>query len=275
LYVVDEDASTLSFGSGFDENTAIRAAFLQNQILLGRHKAFLAMRRTDHEDFGNHTTWNAEYAVEISDALTLNLGFGHAFRAPDATDRYGYGGNADLQPEVADEWQLGLHYAPTSRHNIQLELYANDIEDLVEFDFESFTLRNLDRAEIRGAHLGYEFQGDSFVVRADLVRQRADNAITSQRLLRRAEETASVSYTQNLGAHRLGLSILASGDREDFGGAGLPGYVVVNLTSQLQLSADWQLNVRFENLADTEYQTAANYRMQERSGFIELKYRWR
>lgn len=274
LYAVDEDASTLSFGSGFDENTSIRAAFLQNQILLGRHKAFLAIRLTDHEDFGNHTTWNAEYAVEISDALTLNLGFGHAFRAPDATDRYGYGGNADLQPELADEWQLGLRYAPATRHSIQLELYANDIEDLIEFDFQSFTLRNLDKAEIRGAHLGYEFQGESFVVRADIVRQKADNAITSQRLLRRAEKTASVSYTQSFGAHRLGLSILASGDREDFGGARLPGYVVANLTSQLQLSADWQLNLRIENLADTEYQTAANYRMQERSGFIELRYRW-
>lgn len=274
LYAVEEDASTLSFGSGFDEDTSIRAAFLQNQLLLGRHKAFFAIRMTDHGDFGNHTTWNAEYALEISDALSLNLGFGHAFRAPDATDRYGYGGSEDLQPELADEWQLGLHYTPATRHSVQLELYANDIEDLIEFDFQSFTLRNLDKAEIRGVHLGYEYQGDSFAVRADIVRQQADNVITAQRLLRRAEKTASVSYTHNFGAHRLGLSVLASGDREDFGGARLPGYVVANLTGQLQLSADWQLNVRVENLADTEYQTAANYRMQERSGFVELRYRW-
>ena len=274
LYAVEEDASTLSFGSGFDEDTSIRAAFLQNQLLLGRHKAFLAIRLTDHEDFGKHTTWNAEYAVEISEALTMNLGFGHAFRAPDATDRFGFGGNADLKPELADEWQLGLHYAPGTRHRIQLEMYANDIEDLIEFDLQSFTLRNLDKAEIRGVQLGYEFQGDSFTVRADIVGQRADNAVTSQRLLRRAEETASVSYTQAIGAHRLGLSVLASGDREDFAGARLPGYVVANLTGQLQLSADWQLSARIENLGDTEYQTAANYRMQERSGFIELRYRW-
>lgn len=274
LYGVEENASTLSFGSRFNEKTAIRAAFLQDQISLGRHKGFLAIRLTDHEDFGNHTTWNAEYAVEISDALTLNLGFGHAFRAPDATDRYGFGGNADLRPELADERQLSLRYAPGTRHSIQLELYANDIEDLIEFDMQTFTLKNLDKAEIRGAQLGYEYQGDNFAVRADIVRQKADNAITSQRLLRRAEETATLSYTQNIGAHRLGLSVLASGDREDFGGARLPGYVVANLTGQLRLSADWQLNARIENLADTEYQTAANYRMQDRSGFIELRYRW-
>jgi vitamin B12 transporter len=72
----------------------------------------------------------------------------------------------------------------------------------------------------------------------------------------------------------LGLSILASGNREDFGGVELPGFVVANLTGQLQLGDEWQLNARIENLADTEYQTAANYRMQERSGFLELRYRW-
>jgi vitamin B12 transporter len=274
LYVVDEDASSLSFGSGFDEKTLTRAVFLQNQLTLERHRGFAALRLTHHENFGSHTTWNAEYAFEITDAVTLNLGLGHAFRAPDASDRFGFGGNPDLDPELADERQLGLRYAPGERHSVNFELYANSIEDLIEFDFQTFTLQNLDEAEIRGAQLGYEYRGESFVLRADLVRQRAENAATGARLLRRAEQTATISYTHSIGAHRLGLSILASGDREDFGGVELPGFVVANLTGQLQLGDQWQLNARIENLADTEYQTAANYRMQERSGFLELKYRW-
>jgi len=81
-----------------------------------------------------------------------------------------------------------------------------------------------------------------------------------------------VSYTQDVGRHRLGLSVLASGDREDFGGVVLPGYVVASLTGQLQLSRNLQLNARVENLLDTDYQTAADFRMQGRSAFIELKY---
>ena len=274
VFVVEEHASTLSFGSGFDEDTSTRAVFMQDQLSLGRHKGFVALRLTDHENFGNQTTWNAEYAFGISDALTLNLGLGHAFRAPDATDRFGFGGSPDLRPETADERQLGLRYAPGGRHSIEFELYANDIDDLIEFDFQSFTLQNLSKAEVRGAQLGYEYRGEHYVLRADLVRQNADNGISDARLLRRAEETATVSYSHNVGAHRLGLSILASGDREDFGGVRLPGYVLTNLTVQLQLSDAWQLNARIENLLDAEYQTAANYRMQERSGFIDLKYRW-
>jgi vitamin B12 transporter len=274
LFAVDETARTLSFGSGFDEDTAIHAIFVQDQISLGRHKGFVALRFTDHENFNSHTTWNAEYAFEISEVLTLNLGLGHAFRAPDATDRFGFGGSPDLKPELADERQLGLRYVPGDRHSFGLELYTNDIDDLIEFDLQTFTLANLNKAEIRGAQISYEYRGDRFVLRADIVRQTAEDTTTGARLLRRAEKTATVSYTQNIGAHRLGLSVLASGDREDFGGIQIAGYVVANFTGQLQLSDRWQLNARIENLLNAEYQTAANYRMQERSGFLELKYRW-
>ncbi len=275
VYAVAEEARSLSFGSGFDEDTDVRAVFLQDQLTVGRHKAFAAVRLSDHDAFGRHTTWNAEYSFEIDDAWTISAGLGHAFRAPDATDRFGFGGNPDLEPETADEAQLGLRYAPGGRHSVDLELYANDIDDLIEFDLQSFTLQNIEKAEIRGAQLGYEFRGERFAIRADFVKQTADNALTGTRLLRRAEESATLAFTQSIGEHRLGVSVIASGDREDFGGARLAGYVLTNLTAQVQLTGQWQLNTRIENLFDTEYQTAADYRMQERSGFVELKYRWR
>jgi vitamin B12 transporter len=105
------------------------------------------------------------------------------------------------------------------------------------------------------------------------VKQRAENPATGARLLRRAEESVTVSYTQDIGRHRLGLSVLASGDREDFGGVVLPGYVLASLTGQLQLTQSLQLNARVDNVLDVDYQTAADFRMQGRSAFIELKYR--
>lgn len=278
LFAVDENASTLSFGSGFNEDTTVRAVFLQDQWSHDRHKTFVAVRLTDHETFGKHTTWNAEYALEISDAWTFNTGIGHAFRAPDATDRFGFCGNPSLRPELADEVQLGFRFEPGTGHSVDIEFYSTDIDDLigVEFDPQTFecTAGNIARAEIRGTQLGYEFRGERFVFRAEIVRQSADDVITGARLLRRAEETATLSYTQDVGAHRFGLSLVASGDREDFGGVSLSGYVLANLSGQIRLSDAWVLHSRIENLFDTQYQTAASYRMQERAGYIELKYRW-
>jgi len=275
VYLVEENARSLSFGSAFDEDTEVRAVFIQDQFNYKRNRAFLAVRLTNYEAFDNQTTWNAEYAFDLSDDLTLNVGLGHAFRAPDATDRFGFGGNPNLDPEVADNAQIGLRYSAGNRHRIELEAYRNDIEDLIEFDFLTFTLANVGKAEIRGVQLGYEYGGDSFTLRTELVSQEADNATTGTRLLRRADQSASISYTQNIGRHRLGVSVLASGDREDFGGRKLDSYAIANVTAQLRLNASWQLNARIENLFDEEYQTAADFRMQERSGFIELKYGWR
>jgi vitamin B12 transporter len=273
LFAMQESAKTLSFGSGFDEDTDVKAIFLQDQWIGDRQRAFIAARLTDHDSFGNQTTYNVEYGYELTPSWTMRAGLGRAFRAPDATDRYGFGGNPDLEPEIADEYQFGLRYAPGNRHTVDIEFYANDIEDLIEFDFATFTLVNIDAAEIRGAQLGYEYLGDSFSLRADLVRQRAENTSSDSRLLRRAEESITLSYTQDVGQHRLGLSALASGDREDFGGVTLPGYVVASITGQVQLSETLQLNARVENLFDADYQTAANFRMQGRSAFVELKYR--
>lgn len=274
LYLVGEDAAAASFGSGFDVTTGTKAVFLENLWSGGRHRTFTALRFTDHETFGNHVTWNVEYALDLTDRWTLNAGIGHAFRAPDATDRFGFGGNPDLEPEVADEAQVALSFRPDARQSIDFELYYKDIEDLIEFDLASFMLRNIGRAEVRGAELSWEFRGDPWSVRASLVRQSADNAIADVRLARRAEESLTMRVVRNLGPHRVGLSLLASGDRVDVGDAHMAGYAVVGLTGQFALGDRWQINARIENLLDAQYETAAGFRMQERSAFVDVSWHW-
>ena len=190
------------------------------------------------------------------------------------TDRFGFGGRPDLAPEVADEVQFGVRFNPAGNHSVSLELYRNDIDDLIEFDLATFTLMNISSAEIRGAQLIWEYRGDGFIMRTNLVKQSAGNAADGTRLLRRADESLSVSLAKDLGEHRVGLSVLASGDREDFGGTILPGYVLANLTGQIAIGQHWRLNARIENLLDKTYETASGFTMQERSGFVEIRYSW-
>ncbi len=278
VYLMQESAQALSFGTGFDEDTDVNAVFLQDQIKIGRSRAFLAARFTDHETFGNQTTWNAEYAFDVSPAWTLSAGLGRAFRAPDASDRFGFGGNIDLAPEVSNQAQAGVRFRPASRHTIKLELFANDIEDLIEFNFVTGTLQNIAEAEIRGAELAWEYTGEKSVLRAAVLQQRAEDKATGARLLRRADESLTLSYARSFGQHRVGISALVTGDREDFGfpePVELDSYVLLNLTAEFALTRSLTLNARIENLTDEEYQTANNFRMQERSGFLELRYRRR
>ncbi|HEX2138859.1 MAG TPA: TonB-dependent receptor [Woeseiaceae bacterium] len=274
VYLVDEKAAALSLGSGFDADTEVKAVFLENLWASGRQRTFAAVRLTDHATFGNHVTWNAEYALSLDDRWTLNAGVGHAFRAPDATDRFGFGGNPALEPEIADEAQAGLSYRPDARHSFDLEVYYKNIEDLIEFDLASFELRNIGIAKVRGAELRWDYRGDRYSLLASLVRQSAENAADGSRLPRRAEEILTIRASRNLGAHRVGFSLLASGDREDIGNQHMTGYVVANVTGQLALGDHWRLGARIENLLDAQYETVAGFRMQERSAFVDLRYQW-
>jgi vitamin B12 transporter len=273
IYATNETANTLSFGSGFREDTDTRALFVHDSITFGRHRTFLAGRYTDHDTFGNEFTWNAEYAFDVTDRLSLSAGLGHAFRAPDATDRFGFGGNVDLRPEVSDEVQLGAQFAVTPRQSLRLELYRNDIEDLIEFDLTTFTLQNVRTAELRGAQLGWTYTGDVFDMRADVITQTAEDTGDGSRLLRRPQRSLTVNLRRKFGEHAVGISMLASGDRQDLAET-LPGYLLLNLTGQFTIAGNWQANLRIENLLDKSYQTAAPYRMSERSAFVDLKYRW-
>lgn len=85
----------------------------------------------------------------------------------------------------------------------------------------------------------------------------------------------TVSLTRNIGEHRLGLSVLASGDRVDVGDVPLAGYVLADLNAQFAIGDSWRLHARVENLLDTHYETAAGFRMQERSAFVDLRLDWK
>lgn len=273
-YYVDEDAASVSFGSGFSESTRTKALFLQDLWARGRQQAFVAMRFSEHDSFGEQVTWNAEYSFSPNERWTLRAGMGRAFRAPDATDRFGFGGNPNLAPELSRQTQFAIAYDAGGRSSVSLELYHNDIDDLIEFDLAAFVLKNLAEAEIRGAELAWDYRGEGYSVRTSVVKQRAEDPLSGARLLRRAEESATLSVVKDLGDHRLGLSLLAAGDRDDFGGVTMPGYAVIDLTGQFAIGSAWRLDARIENLFDREYETAAGFRMQKLSGFIELNYSW-
>jgi vitamin B12 transporter len=274
LYLMRESANVLSWGSGFDEDTSVRAVFIEDHWRGGNNALLAAVRLTDHETFGNEITWNVEYSRNLADRLRFTMGAGHAFRAPDATDRYGFGGSPLLRPEIADEAQLGFSYQPGHGQTVTLDFYHKTIDDLIEFDWATFELQNIEAARIRGVQLAYTYTGDAFTFNAEALRQKARNESGDMRLLRRAEKSLSLSLLRTIGDYSLGVNVLASGDREDFGGYRMPGYVLTNLTARLRVDMNWMVGVRLQNIFDVDYETAAGFNAEDKSVYVDLSYRW-
>ncbi|HET9695153.1 MAG TPA: TonB-dependent receptor [Steroidobacteraceae bacterium] len=276
-----EDASTESYGSGFEEQTDSTSVYLQDRITTGPHLALLALGYTDHETAGSAFTWNAEYGYTFNGGRTRAFALaGAGFRAPDATDRYGYGGNPGLEPEQSRNYEIGLRHALTGRQTLEVSAFQTDIEDLIEYvvtDFETYEgqNRNVAEARIRGVEAAWRYAAEAWQVHVEAIYQDPRNRDDDSLLLRRAQESLTAGVTRAFGPVQLGLDVLATGERQDFGSPDpvtLDGYVLANLTAQWQATPSLALVARVENLLDEEYELASTYNTPDRGVYFTVRY---
>jgi vitamin B12 transporter len=262
----DENTEALSFGTGFDENTTVTQGFVQDQFEAGRLGARLALGFVDHATFGRGTR--------------VALSGGKAFRAPDATDRFGFGGNPDLQPEVSEQFELALRQQVGEHHQFTLAAFDNKIRDLISYVITDFTTfegsnQNIDRARIKGVELGWHFAHQGWDARAELTLQDPRDETTDERLLRRSREALVVAVERDIGRLDLGLDVAAYGNRKDFGfpeNVTLDSYTLVNGTIRFRATDALTLQGRIENAFDEDYTLADGYRTEGRGYTIGVRY---
>jgi len=275
-----EKASSSSYGSAFKADTRQLNLFLQDSIASGPHTALLALGYTDHETAGAAVTWNAEYGYAI-DAKTRVYGLtGSGFRAPDATDRYGVGGNPDLKPEKSRNYELGVRHALSGSQTVSLSAFHNEIDDLIQYvvlDPETFDGRNFNvaRARIEGVEAAWHYAEGPWQAEVEAIYQDPQNLTDHTELLRRAHESLTVSLARAFGPVLLGLNVLATGERKDYGfpkPVTLDGYVLADLSAQWQVTHSLSIVGRIENLLNEQYQLASTYNTPDRGAYVTLRY---
>jgi len=260
----DEDAEAESFGAPYGADTETAQFYLQDQAAFGPHRVVLGAAYTDHDDFGSHATWNAEYGFAFGAGSLVAASAGTGFRAPDATDRYGFGGNPDLDPEESTSYEVSWRQAIGERQSFSLAAFRNDIDDLIDFfvidpnTFEGEN-RNVDQARIEGVEASWRYDGEDWSARVTGTWQDPRDETTDERLLRRAREYFTAALARRFGGHEIGLEALYGGERRDFGfpQAVLPSYWLANLSARIALGERLSLVARVENLFDEDYALAS------------------
>ena len=275
-----EDASSLSFGTRYAATTDWTNLFVQDRLVAGRHSVLVALGYTDHETAGTATTWNVEYGYDATPSTRLFALAGSGFRAPDATDRYGFGGNPDLKPEKSRNYEAGLRQRLGTHQQVELSAFRNEIDDLIEYvvtDFDTFDGQNFNvaKARIEGVEASWHYADGPWQASIEALYQDPKNLADDSQLLRRAKRNLTVILARTFGPVQLGVNVLAAGDRKDFGfpkPVTLDSYVLTDLTAQWQATRSLALVARVENLFDERYELARTYNTPSRGVYFTLRY---
>lgn len=279
-----EQTDSLSFATHYSVGTHAQTYYLQDQFKFGSQRLLLAGGDYRHPSFGNHATWNAEYGYAATEDLLLTVSAGTAFRAPSATDRFGYGGNPDLRPESSRNFEAGIKVRMSGLQELSFAAFENTISNLIvsvfnPTDFTSLN-QNIEQARIRGLEGTWELRSAPWSLRVAADLQDPSNLVNDTQLLRRTRQSLTFSGGRQIGRGEFGVDLLQSGPRRDIDVvSGVPlrdgGYLLVALRARLAITPAWSVSAQLDNALDRRYQLASGYNSAGRAIFVATRYSFR
>ncbi|ANB53493.1 ligand-gated channel protein [Aeromonas veronii] len=225
----------------------------------------LSGRTDDNQQYGRHNTWSAASGLDIDEHHNVRLSYGTAFKAPSFMDLY-YGVPAELKPEESKNLELGL----SGRYSVwdwSVNLYRNRIDNLIYcLTSMSYTCNPKNTtADIKGVEteLGIDTGPVHHRLSYDYTRAK-DTGNQDLQLLRRAEHKGSWIADTRFDAATLTAELLYVGKRYDNNWATnqrveLGAYTLLNLAASYEVTQQFILGGRIDNLFDRDYAPAYGY----------------
>lgn len=272
------------------ENGAIDRSRFQNAVALGwglrsgAHTAQFNVRHDNDSEFGGKTTGSASYGYEFMPHWRATVSAGTAFRAPTLYQRFSMYGDPSLTPEQGRNAELGLRWAD-GHDSFSATVYRNRVRNLINWVGGTGTCAgnsgpyggcyaSVGRAVYEGVTLAGGTRIGMVNLRASVDFQNPHDLDSDKMLARRAKRHASLSADTTVAGWTLGGEVQASGQRYDDAANTkvLGGYTLLNLTASKQLSRDFSLVARLNNLADKKYELARTYATEGRSVYVGVRW---
>ena len=286
--VASERTNSLSYGTQYAVDTHTETYYVQDQFEAGRNRLLVAGGYYRHPAFGGHETWNAEYGLAVTPETLLIASAGTAFRAPSATDRFGFGGTPDLLPESSRNFEVGVKRRLGDSQLVTFAAFQDTINDLIMFVSDPRNLffggenQNIDRARIRGLEAAWELHKDPWSLRAEASLQDPRNLSRNAgdtELLRRTKHSFTLSASRRLGRGELGVDLRESGAREDLDVVSAApardgSYVLAAFSGKFSVTPAWSVAARLDNAFNRRYELANGYNTAGRAATISTRYRF-
>lgn len=255
-----------------DRDSKIWALYAEDAFqLLDNLTLSAGVRHDNYDTFGGTTNPRVGLIYDPTQAMTLKLLYGRAFRAPIAYELYYEDGesmkpNPDLDPETIETYELVMEHRLSRHLSLTASTFYYQMDDIISQERDPadrlLAYRNKDEATGRGAELELEGRWDNGVNgRVSYTFVQTHDKETRRALLNSPRHVAKLNLTVPLVADKVftGLEAQFTDRRrsEREGDAG--SYCLVNLTLLCQeLWPGLELSASVYNVLDTEYDDPAS-----------------
>lgn len=260
-------------------NDGVYAVYIRESGLLD---FTLSARNDDNERFGNHSTGSIAIGGDFGESARGWVSYGTAFKAPNLIDLYVdfpsffFFANPNLEPETSKSLELSLQ-ADALGATWQVNVFRNDIDNLISTDTTFTSLANIQEARIDGLEATVSSILAGWRLDAALTLLDHENLSTGVKLLRRPEQTLSLNIARAFGALDFTVNLLAQNEHQDidpitYGSSTVGGFGAVNLIAGYRFSEEFDLRLRIGNFLDKQYQIIDGFNTQGRTAQLSLNY---
>ncbi len=224
------------------------------------------VRQDEHRDFGSHTSFAVSGSIRPSAGTVVRINYGEGFKAPTLYQLHGgFVGNANLQPEVAESYEVGVDQQ-AGPVRLSATWFHRNTTNQIDFDLGTFTYGNIAATRTQGIELEAAVSMGGLTLSANYTHLDPENRSAGPNLrndlARRPRDFANFSADYRFPFDlSIGASVQWRGDSFDNAANTVPlkSYTLVNIRAEMPVSDRFSLYGRVDNLLDEQYQTVAGY----------------
>jgi outer membrane cobalamin receptor len=263
----DEVTAGSSFGISLDgEKTSVSSLFVQDVWqATGDVRLIAGLRWDDADEWGSEVSPRLALGWQMTRAVELRGSYGRGFRQPSVGELYyPVSGNPDLEAERSQSFEAGVSWRPGSSR-VELNLFWTEIDNLIEFDYSTYSFANLAQASIRGAEAMWETPVATNLLSSLQGTWLDTEDMEGQPLLRRPEWSGSWTFHGSFGRRLRGdLAIFWVGSRDDvdavtFERTELPSHLTAHLALAVAVYRGLEITARVQNMADESHEEISGY----------------
>ena len=269
----DKDLSNVKNIKHTDYFTQWQGLVIDNEISLGA-------RVIDHDKFSSHTTYNLNWAKDLSANTRVNASYGSATNLPShyQEKKNLEHGQTSLKPERSKSIELGLKN-DLDLVDIEFKVYKSKVVDSFDYhylnyvDYDGYYFNNK-TVDITGAELSIKTELLGWDLNTNLDFNRSIDRDTKKQRGRRPNRSISLNLLKSSGKWKRNINWTAKSSTWDGQSetTKLGGYGLLNLSTSYNFTEDLSVYLNRNNALDKNYEMAKGYNTLGKTTTIGLTY---